>query len=139
VGNTIPTTSQRKDKGQPPFIQEQNDTSWKCWVSQDPTTPLPAKTTAKPKTFKQYLQTIPQWERELLADSECMDGTDGASLAALLKDYKQGNNLVGASDGGLRKIKREYGVQGWVIAIFDSHIIWKGKEQLQAHQRIIPN
>jgi hypothetical protein len=107
VGNAIHTESQSTDKGQPSFIQEQKDTSWKCWVSQDPTPPLSVEKKAKPKTFKQYLPTIPLRERELLADSDCMDGTDGASLAALLKDYKQGNNLVGASDGGLRKIKRE--------------------------------
>ena len=131
VGEYIHTNNRNFEYGQPTFITQQQDESWTCWVHHDPTTRLDTRKNPKEQIFKEYLQTIPQWERELLDDCECVDGSDGESLANYIRDLKKGSNLIGASDGGLRKIKREYGVHGWAIAIYDSHTIWRGKGQAQ--------
>jgi hypothetical protein len=133
VGQEIDTAPEEaeKDKGRPSFVTEQQDKTYKCWVHKDPTIRWEKPRKNNPETFREYLQQIPLWERELLDDCECVDGSGGASLAEFLRNFTKGSNLVGASDGGLRKIKREYGVHGWVIAIYDSHVIWRGKGQAQ--------
>ena len=131
VGEWIQTDREQTEDGRPSFIKAITDIDWQCWVYQDPTSNLLTRKQEEPQTFRDYLETLPQWERELLDDCECMDGTDGESLAKFIQDFRKGSKLVGASDGGLRKISREYGVYGWLIAIYDSHVIWKGKGQAQ--------
>ena len=36
-------------------------------------------------------------------------------------------DIIGASDGGLRKITRQYGAYGWVVATHNARILWRGK------------
>ena len=108
INYKIRTTEHNKEKGVPSFISTCGTTSWithEHVLKEPPLLP-------REKTFKKYLKTIPEWERELLADCECVDSSGGKSLADYISNFDSSTGLVGASDRGLRKIKGEYGVHG---------------------------
>jgi hypothetical protein len=45
----------------------------------------------------------------------------------LLRQRDGHKAIFGASDGGLRKITKQYGAYGWVVATYDAKLLWCGK------------
>jgi hypothetical protein len=81
--------------------------------------------TAETTSFKEYMSTIPDWEKELIGDNEEEEG--GLEALLILLETPEGHrSIFGASDGGLRKRKREYGSQGWLIATNNAKVLWRG-------------
>ena len=78
-----------------------------------------------PESFTEYMSRIADWEKELIGDNEAEEGGLEAILE-LLEEEDGHRSIVGASDGGLRKRRREYGSQGWLIATHDAKVLWRG-------------
>jgi hypothetical protein len=76
-------------------------------------------------TFEEYLDSLPEWEQDLIGNAaEINDGTK--VLIELLSELDGHRHIYGASDGGLRKIIRQYGSQGWVVATHQATPLWRG-------------
>jgi hypothetical protein len=80
----------------------------------------------EPTTFREYISTLPQWEKDLLEGAEAVDDGDQV-LVGLLRQRDGHKAIFGASDGGLRKITKQYGAYGWVVATHDAKLLWCGK------------
>jgi hypothetical protein len=81
--------------------------------------------TAETTSFEEYMSTIPDWEKELIGDNKAEEG--GLEALLILLETPEGHrSIFGASDGGLRKRKREYGSQGWLIATNNAKVLWRG-------------
>ena len=62
----------------------------------------------------------------MIANAEPVDENATKRLKESLEDKDGHWWIVGATDGGMRKITREYGSQGWLIATPFGTILWKG-------------
>jgi hypothetical protein len=90
----------------------------RCSLSPGPHEPVPD--TVRPPicaTFADYVTTLPQWERDLLAKA-MEDPFPDTPLNQLLQ--QRNVNILVASDGGH---KTDYGSFGWVIGTKDE-VIW---------------
>jgi hypothetical protein len=76
-------------------------------------------------SFEEYMHNIPEWEKEVIGDNTPEDGGLETLLALLATDNEHAT-IFGASDGGLRKRRREYGSQGWLIAAHNAKVLWRG-------------
>ena len=95
----------------------------RCLISEwAPTTTVEIANT---ETFEEYLGALPDWETDLIGNAKAVqDGTK--ILVELLSAVDGHRHVFGASDGGLRKIRRQYGSHGWVVATHQATVLWEG-------------
>jgi len=87
----------------------------------------------QPKTFREYIGQLPEWEQKLFQEFQEVD-TTGHQLIKLLSTQEGLDSLIVGSDGGAMphgKFKG-FGSLGWCFCT-KNRILWKGKGPVRGH------